>query len=77
VVQVAAIGCVLLRQLSAAPWVTEARAVSLNLTMALTVISGLHYAWIGAHRPAAAPAADSDAHSDACSADSKHAGLQD
>lgn len=48
--QVTAIAVVLLHQLTTAQWVVEFRALALYATMALTVISGLHYAWITARR---------------------------
>jgi cardiolipin synthase len=41
---------VLLQQLDAAQWVVNLRLVALDATMALTVISGLHYTWITARR---------------------------
>jgi len=49
-VQVAAVAAVLLHQLTAAPWVADVRLVALDATMALTVVSGLHYAWVAARR---------------------------
>ena len=48
--QVAAVAVVLLHQLTAAPWVVVCRTVALDSTMALTVASGLHYAWIASRR---------------------------
>jgi cardiolipin synthase len=48
--QVAAIAAVLLHQVIDAPWVVMFRILALNATIALTVISGLHYAWIAARR---------------------------
>ena len=55
--QVTAVAVVLLHQLTQAPWVVVLRMVALNATIMLTVISGLHYAWIGVHRTGAtAPA---------------------
>lgn len=52
--QVAAVASVLLHQFVAAEWVVGFRLFSLYATAALTVISGLHYAWttarmLGAH----------------------------
>ena len=49
-VQVAAVAAVLLHQLTAAHWVADVRVVALDATMALTVVSGLHYAWVAARR---------------------------
>lgn len=54
--QVTAVAVVLLHQLTHAPWVVTLRAIALWATMALTVISGLHYAWIAAHRTVILPA---------------------
>lgn len=51
--QVLAVAAVLLHQLSQAIWVTTLRSFSLWATMVLTVVSGLHYAWLAARRPAA------------------------
>jgi cardiolipin synthase (CMP-forming) len=51
--QVAAVAVVLLHQLTQAPWVVALRAFALWATMVLTVVSGLHYAWIAARRPPA------------------------
>jgi cardiolipin synthase len=48
--QVAAVAAVLLHQLTAAQWVADSRTVALDATMALTVASGLHYAWVAARR---------------------------
>jgi cardiolipin synthase len=48
--QVAAVAAVLLRQLTAAPWVAVVCKVALWATIVFTVISGLHYAWIAARR---------------------------
>src|SRR5580698_11236632 len=50
--QVLAVAVVLLHQLTQAMWVVMLRTFSLRATMVLTVVSGLHYAWIAAHRPA-------------------------
>ena len=49
-VQIAAVAAVLLHQLTHVPWVDITRTVSLDATMALTVLSGLHYAWTASHR---------------------------
>ncbi len=51
--QVLAVAVVLLHQLTHAPWVVALRSFALWATMILTVVSGLHYAWIAAHKPAA------------------------
>jgi cardiolipin synthase len=48
--QVAAVSAVLLQQLTAARWVAAVCTMALWATMALTVVSGLHYAWIAARR---------------------------
>jgi cardiolipin synthase len=48
--QVAAIAAVLLHQLTQAQWVSEFRAGALGATMVLTVVSGLHYAWLASRR---------------------------
>jgi len=48
--QVTAVAVVLLHQLTAAPWVVLLRSVALDATIVLTVVSGLHYAWIAARR---------------------------
>lgn len=52
--QIAAVAAVLLDQLTAAKWVTVTREVTLDATMALTVISGLHYAWMVSRRSGSA-----------------------
>ena len=49
-VQISAVAAVLLHQLTAAQWVADLRMMALDGTMALTVISGLHYAWIVSRR---------------------------
>jgi cardiolipin synthase len=49
-VQVSAVAAVLLYQLTTAGWVADVRMVTLDGTMALTVISGLHYAWTASRR---------------------------
>jgi cardiolipin synthase (CMP-forming) len=48
--QVTAVAVVLLHQFSSARWVVDLRVFALDATMALTVISGLHYAWTTARR---------------------------
>jgi len=53
VAQVTAVAVVLLRQLVSAKWVIILRLVSLDATIGLTILSGLHYAWIAAHRSSA------------------------
>jgi len=55
--QIAAVAAVLLYQLTQAEWVAITRKVTLDATVAFTVISGLHYAWIVSRRPGA-PAAN-------------------
>jgi len=55
--QIASVAAVLLYQLTQACWVAITRKVTLDATMALTVISGLHYAWAVSRRPGA-PAAN-------------------
>lgn len=52
--QIGAVAAVLLHQLTAARWVSDLRTVMLDATMALTVISGLHYAWAVSRRSGAA-----------------------
>jgi cardiolipin synthase len=51
--QIAAVASVLLHQLTAAYWVAIFQKVALDATMALTVASGLHYAWVVSRRTAA------------------------
>lgn len=51
--QVTAVAVVLLHQLTTAKWVVILRLVALDATVALTVASGLHYAWIASHRTTA------------------------
>lgn len=51
--QVLAVAVVILHQLTHAPWVVALRAFALWATMILTVVSGLHYAWLAGHKPAA------------------------
>ena len=50
VAQVTAVAVVLLHQIEAAPWVVMLRSVALEATIALTVASGLHYAWLVTRR---------------------------
>jgi cardiolipin synthase len=55
--QITAVAAVLLHQLSQARWVVLLRGFSLWATMVLTVVSGLHYAWVAAHKHGATPTA--------------------
>jgi cardiolipin synthase len=48
--QIGAVAAVLLHQLTAAHWVAVVRTLALAATMALTVASGLHYAWAVSRR---------------------------
>jgi cardiolipin synthase (CMP-forming) len=48
--QVLAIGVVLLSLIDPQPWVTSARIAMLDATIALTVLSGFHYAWVASQR---------------------------
>lgn len=57
--QIAAIAAVLLHQFDPAQWVANFRVFALDATMALTVLSGLHYAWKTARR-LGAPAEGAD-----------------
>ncbi len=50
VIQVAAVAAVLLKQLLNVPWVGSIRDIALALTMAFTIVSGFHYAWIASRR---------------------------
>jgi cardiolipin synthase (CMP-forming) len=50
VVQVSAVAAVLLHQLTAAQWVAGLSTITLDATMVLTVVSGLHYAWTASRR---------------------------
>jgi cardiolipin synthase (CMP-forming) len=52
-VQVSAVAAVLLYQLTTADWVAEVRTLTLDSTMALTVLSGLQYAWLASRRAGA------------------------
>jgi cardiolipin synthase len=53
VAQVTAVAVVLLHQITTAKWVVILRLVALDATIGLTILSGLHYAWIAAHRSSA------------------------
>ena len=53
--QVSAVAAVLFYQIDNARWIFAFRVLALNATMVLTVVSGLHYAWIASHRSGAAP----------------------
>jgi cardiolipin synthase len=55
--QVLAVAVVILHQWDPAPWVVALRSFALWATMIFTVVSGLHYAWIVAHKPASHPPA--------------------
>jgi cardiolipin synthase len=48
--QVSAVAVVLMHQLTQAHWVAVLCTVTLDATIALTVISGLHYAWSASRR---------------------------
>ena len=56
VAQVIAVGAVLLLQSDHANWVVILRRVALDATAVLTVISGLHYAWMVTRRVGGPPA---------------------
>ena len=45
-----------LHQLTQAMWVVMLQSFALWATMVLTVVSGLHYAWIAAHKPSSSHA---------------------
>ena len=52
--QIAAVAFVLLHQLTTAEWVVILRLIALDATVGLTILSGLHYAWmIASHRSSA------------------------
>jgi cardiolipin synthase len=53
IAQIAAVAAVLLYHLTAAYWVAICQKVALDATMGLTVISGLHYAWVASRRTGA------------------------
>jgi len=44
--QVTSVAVVILHQLSTAMWVVALRCIALDATIGLTVVSGLHYAWL-------------------------------
>jgi cardiolipin synthase (CMP-forming) len=48
--QIAAVAAVLLHQLTTLAWVSIFRNVAIDATIALTVASGLHYAWAVSRR---------------------------
>jgi len=48
--QVTAVAVVLLQQIYTAKWVVILRVIALDATVALTVASGLHYAWLVTRR---------------------------
>lgn len=48
--QVTAVAAVLLQQLTNASWVAILRTLALDATIVLTVVSGLHYAWVASRR---------------------------
>jgi cardiolipin synthase len=54
--QISAVATVLLYQLTQAHWVAVTRKVTLDATMVLTILSGLHYAWIVSRRSGATTA---------------------
>ena len=56
-VQVAAVAAVLMHQLTPVLWIGDFKALALNLTIVLTVVSGFHYAWVASRRTGA-PAAN-------------------
>ncbi len=51
--QVGAVAAVLLDRISAARWIDLLRTIMLDATMVLTVLSGLHYAWLVSRRSGA------------------------
>ena len=55
--QISAVAAVLLHQLTPALWVAVIRQIALGATIALTVASGLHYAWLVSRRSATPAAA--------------------
>jgi cardiolipin synthase (CMP-forming) len=59
--QITAVAVVLLNQLVTAKWVVILRLVALDATIGLTILSGLHYAWIAAHRSSAQASGSPDA----------------
>jgi cardiolipin synthase (CMP-forming) len=54
---------VLLAQVDGMQWVGQLRLIALDATMALTILSGLHYAWIASHKTPHAAANGVDAQS--------------
>ena len=54
VAQILAVAVVLLQQTDRAAWVLWLRPVALDVTMVLTVVSGLHYAWAVSRRSGSA-----------------------
>ena len=54
--QIVAVAAVLLRQMKTEAWVVIFRQVALDLTMLLTVASGLHYAWVVSRRTSSSAA---------------------
>ena len=54
--QISAVAAVLLHQLTPALWVAALRTIALGATIALTVASGLHYAWLVSRRTSASTA---------------------
>jgi cardiolipin synthase len=59
--QISAVAAVLLHQLTPALWVAAIRSVALGATIALTVASGLHYAWLVSRRSTAPTASGAGA----------------
>jgi cardiolipin synthase (CMP-forming) len=59
--QISAVAAVLLSQLVQERWLIILRTVALDATIALTVVSGLHYAWTVSHR-GSGPAANGSGH---------------
>lgn len=55
VAQVSAVAAVLLHQLTAVHWVVIFEEWAIYATMALTIASGLHYAWVALRRVGAQP----------------------
>ena len=54
--QILAVAAVLLCQIVQASWVNDLRRFALGATIGLTVLSGLHYAWVVSRRGGAPPA---------------------
>jgi cardiolipin synthase len=59
--QISAVLAVLLHQLTAVSWVDVLRRLTLDATMVLTVVSGLHYAWTASRRTNTAASSSSNA----------------